>query len=300
MKNVTLFIGNDINNLTPGTSWKDLLDQIIAYYGLTNSVAQHNLKPFPLLYEEIFLKVIRRNPMAEKVVKEYIASRISEIIPNGIHQRIRGLQVEDIITTNYDYTLEGSSDLKNEGIITERLYSVFRKTIVKTTNFWHIHGEAGVPMSINLGYEHYGGQLQQIRNYVVSGTNYESKKVHKQPLIRRIARNGISSLNFQSWIDLFFVKDIHIFGIRLDFIEIDLWWLLTYRARQKLYKGNIEISNSIYYYTPEVYLTDASFKIQLLEANDVNVIALPMSSKEEYYNLIIDRISEARRQSENN
>lgn len=80
--------------------------------------------------------------------------------------------VKNIVTTNYNYTLEGETNLKNEDIIAERLYSIFRKCVLGKTSYWHIHGEAGVPMSINLGYEHYGGQLQHMRNYVTSGTNY--------------------------------------------------------------------------------------------------------------------------------
>jgi hypothetical protein len=295
MKDVTLFIGNDINNLTTGISWRDLLDQIIAYYKLTDTVFQHDRKPFPLLYEEIFLNVNRRdNRMAEKKVKEYIASKISEITPNGIHHRIREMGVKNIITTNYDYTLEGEKNPKNEGVIAERLYSIFRKTIVGKTHYWHVHGEADVPMSINLGYEHYGGQLQQLRNYVVSGTSYENKTIHKKSLVRRIKEDGLRALDFQSWADLFFSKDIHIFGIGLDFIEIDLWWILTFRARQKLYSGTIKIPNSIYYYTPSRYLIDASYKIQLLKANDIVVVDLPYESKENYYNLVLDGIEQVR------
>ena len=34
----------------------------------------------------------------------------------------------------------------------------------------------------------------------------------------------------KSWIDLFFTHDIYIVGLKLDTNEIDLWWLLTYRA----------------------------------------------------------------------
>ncbi len=290
MKDITLFIGNDINNLTPGISWRELLNQIIEHYRLTDSVMQHPMKPFPMLYEEIFLNVIRQNHVEEKKVKEYIASKISQITPNDIHQRILEMGVKNIITTNYDYTLEGSNSLKNEGIISERLYSIFRKTIVNKTNFWHVHGEANVPMSINLGYEHYGGQLQQMRNYVVSGTNYESKKIKKAPLVRRIKEKGPRSLDYNSWIDLFFTKDIHIFGIGLDFIEIDLWWLITYRARAKLYKGTTEIPNNIYYYSPTRFLESSSYKIELLKANDIVIIHFSDDSKEAYYNSVVDRI----------
>jgi len=142
-------------------------------------------------------------------------------------------------------------------------------------------------MSINLGFEHYGGQLQLMRNYVVSGTFYSSKEVPKASLLRRIHTKQVY---YHSWIDLFFMKDIHIFGLSLDFVETDLWWLLTYRARQKFHHKNIPVHNKIYYYIPEEYVASSKYKLDLLMANDVTIISLPGSDKGKYYESIIQRI----------
>ncbi len=35
-----------------------------------------------------------------------------------------------------------------------------------------------------------------------------------------------------SWVDLFFTTDVHILGLGLGVVEMHLWWVLTYRARQ--------------------------------------------------------------------
>lgn len=99
------------------------------------------------------------------------------------------------MTTNYDYTLQGTNLLKNTGVVVERLYSVFRRNELNGTNYWHLHGEANQPMSINLGFEHYCGQLQNMRNYVVTGTDYVSSAVAKSPLLKRLQSKSPWSIN---------------------------------------------------------------------------------------------------------
>jgi hypothetical protein len=127
-----------------------------------------------------------------------------------------------------------------------------------------------------------------MRNYVVSGTFYSSKEVPKASLLRRIHTKQVY---YHSWIDLFFTKDIHIFGLSLDFVETDLWWLLTYRARQKFHHKNIPVPNKIFYYIPEEYAESAKYKLELLVANDVTIVRIPIRDKKEYYETIIKQIS---------
>ncbi|RFS23305.1 hypothetical protein DVR12_09805 [Chitinophaga silvatica] len=287
MKNLVLLVGNDINNLSCGLSWKDLLQDILNFCHAGDQIVIDNNKPFPLLYEEIFLTASKQRKIREKDLKSFIAVKTAEIKGNPIHQSIRSLNPAHIITTNYEFTLEGGTPIENTSIITEKFYSIFRRYQVGPTTYWHIHGDCLNPMSINLGFEHYGGQLQLMRNYVVSGTFYSSKDVPKASLLRRIHTHQVF---YHSWIDLFFTKDIHIFGLSLDFVETDLWWLLTYRARQKFHHKNIPIPNRIYYYIPEEYVAVSQFKLELLTANDVTVVSLPSESKMEYYESIIQII----------
>ena len=145
-------------------------------------------------------------------------------------------------------------------------------------------------MSINLGFEHYGGQLQQMRNNVVSGTTYSSPQAPKLPLLRRLKQGPIQE---HSWLDLFFTKDIHIFGLSLDFVETDLWWLLTYRARQKFQRNTVPVPNHLYYYIPAELVKVAGFKLDMLTANDVTVVTISAKSKLAYYQEILDRIKKA-------
>lgn len=293
-ENTTLLIGNDINNINNSNSWAELLKEIIGHLGVTKQVDMKNLstKPFPLLYEEIFLKTLAKKALPEVELKEFIALLISGIKHNSIHERIMELGLADIMTTNYEYSLQDSSlatkNFKNLGYIRETAYGIFRHNRVGETRVWHIHGECSVPRSITLGYEHYGGLLQHMRNYVATGTDYVSKK-NLAPLILRLERD---KLRGHSWIDLFFTHDIHILGLSLDTSEIDLWWLLTYRARYVLQKGKKIVTNRIYYYYPSRFKEKSKDKLQLLEANQVVTVEIRKGGEDKlkYYGSILDRI----------
>lgn len=287
MTNTALLIANDINNINKGTSWNDLLISIKNKYHV--QTLENGRKPFPMLYEEIFLSAIQQQHMDEKELKTFIADAVSNIQQNELHELIRELSVENIMTTNYDFSLAGTHPKEKTSLVNETTYSVFRQYHSLNKIYWHIHGDCNNPFSINLGYEHYCGQLQKMRDYVVNGPNYSaSTKIYKASLIRRLQAGRQMAL--QSWIDLFFTTDIHIFGLSLDFVEIDLWWLLTYRARNKFYKKNTFIKNQIYYYIPHKYVKDSSDKIQLLRANDVKVEIIDEENKSKYYQKIINSI----------
>lgn len=55
MDQTVLFVGNDINNINNAESWEELLQRIIEFCGIQNKINNIKSKPFPLLYEEIYL-----------------------------------------------------------------------------------------------------------------------------------------------------------------------------------------------------------------------------------------------------
>lgn len=294
MKNTVLLIGNDINNTHADSSWKNLLTSLLDFSEVRNEVSIKN-KPFPLLYEEIFLWSAREHDKEESVLKEFIAKQVNEIEPNDIHREILKLGVQNILTTNYDQAFEKvlsnqTQKLKNEGVIKESLFSLFRKNRVNEMIFWHIHGTALTPKTITLGYEHYGGYLQQMRSYVVTGTKTNYKKDVFDPIHKRLKYNKIG---YDSWIDFFFTHDIEIFGLNLDFVEMHLWWLLTYRAKS-IVTQRIDISNEIRYYYPENLEEESKQKLELFKAVGVQTIAIPMKGEDKtaYYKKVIKRIKE--------
>lgn len=288
MKNNVLMIGNGVNNLTNKESWANLLNSMIHICKVSGQVEINTHKSFPLLYEEIYLK---SKNIREISLKKHISQEVKNITGNEIHGLILNKGFNDIITTNYEYTLQGNQStklndsLKNQGIIKESKYSIFRHNKFNNSNVWHIHGECNVPGSITLGYEHYGGQLQQMRNYVVSGTHYTKKKNQKS----FSSRLKTGEIFFESWIDLFFTKDIHIIGLAMDFVETDIWWLLTYRARlMKSRKG--EISNRIFYYIPQKYLESSKHRIELIKSININLVVKD-NENFEYYKEVLQSIN---------
>jgi hypothetical protein len=284
-----LLIGNDINNATQQYSWKQLLQDLMEYARLETPL-QTEGKPFPLLYEQIFLNAARQYGTREKRIKTYIAVKTLKLMPNPVHQQIMKLNIPVVLTTNYDLTLEQvltkqADKIPNSGIIKENLYSLYRVHSADAFNIWHIHGHAMHPQSITLGYEHYSGYLQQMRNYVVSGINRNGQY---PSLLRRLKENAV---NHTSWIDYFFTHDVHILGLNLDFVEIHLWWLLTFRARLRL-QNKISCTNTIYYYYPHRYEAASKHKLELLRANEVTTIPLIIKSDNRlgYYDRVLKMI----------
>jgi len=286
-----LLVGNDINNLSPGYSWETLLKELINFVGGKGNIKSSG-EQFPLLYEEIWAYAEINKTKSEFDIKEFISEKVQKIKPNVIHEKLACLPVTEILTTNYEFTLEESvvnepSSLKNTGAVSEQKYSLFRHFKFNEKRFWHIHGDANHPQSIALGYEQYSGYLQNMRNYMVSGTKDTYKSIRLESLIKRLKTRDHSTY---SWIDLFFSHDIHILGLGLDFVEIHLWWLLTYRARV-LNGHKLPRRNKIFYYSPTSREEKDKIKHRFLRAYGVTIREVDDSSgKDNYYSNVISKI----------
>lgn len=292
MNKKALLIGNDINNATESYSWQDLINGLLEYARIDRDLNQVN-KPFPMLYEEIYLNSARAHNTPESRLKKYIASQTRKMNPNKIHKDILDLGIENILTTNYDLSFENAAGLninkcRNKGYIKESLYNVFRYHQTSSHKIWHIHGSQTVPKTITLGYEHYSGFLQQMRNYVATGTKGNYAKRDFLPIVKRIQMNDIK---YESWIDLFFTHDIYIFGLNLDFVEMHLWWLLTYRARL-IVENRCKLDNKIFYFYPKKYEKGSKHKLEMFKINGIEIIPEKLQGKYkiQYYERIINRI----------
>ncbi len=289
MREQVLLLGNGINDVTNNYKWRDLITDLIEY--ASPAIRMDEKKPFPLLYEEIYLTNLKSKKISEADLKVFVAKQLLSVESNDVHRRVRSLEFSDILTTNYDYAIENTyehkiSEYQNEGVVKETLYSVFRCREIQKTKIWHIHGEISFPNSILVGNEHYGGNLQHIRNYIVQGSSIEYKKFKSPSLVSLIKEKKVKN---NSWLDLMFLRDVHIIGLTLDFTELDLWWLLTYRARKKLEK-EFPISNKIFYYYPKEYETSIQYKLEVLEANEVHTVGIGKSHDQLYYSKVFDYI----------
>ncbi len=289
-----LLVGNDINNATSSYSWNDLIDGLLAYSKMNKAIQNKN-KPFPFLYEEIYLKSYPLYQTHENKFKKYIASETRKLEANELHAQILDLGINDILTTNYDSLFECTAgltykDCMNQGIIKENLYSMFRHHIIGKQKIWHIHGSENNPQSITLGYEHYSGYLQQMRSYVTIGMKGIYTQKDFLPLRRKLKEQQHVGKH-ESWIDLFFTHDLFIFGLNLDFVEMHLWWLLNYRARARMEK-RFPVNNTIRYFYPEHLKELSLHKLQMFESLHVEVIPVKVtaSGKLGYYKKIIRKI----------
>ena len=294
MKEV-LLIGNGINNITNGYNWKNLIKSLIKKF--CNGEINYEEKPFPLLYEEILAYSLRKGTGDENELKTFICKEIAQIEQNKCHNLIHEVKAENILTTNYDYIIEkvidGNITHTNAGRVDETKYSLMRRTKLenKICNVWHIHGEADNPNTVTLGYEQYAGYLQNMRAYVTQGIKYKNY--------------DLSALNqsfdddcIRTWVDFFFKQNVHIIGLTLDFVEIDLWWLLVYRNRALNRKPSSsgktgKIQNKIYYYFPistEINLQEKN-KREILKSANIELRGIEFKEKNwnGYYDELFER-----------
>lgn len=294
--NAILF-GNGFNMLSKGCpSWNKLLSDMS---DSKNAPILDGIPP-TLQYEQVYLSPNTSfssltSGTEETVLKKSVKRKLKNLSTNEFYLRLIELDADVYITTNYDHVFYDNKETqvvdKNNS---ERLYSIRRWKRIniggKELILYNIHGDLTNVCSIMLGLDHYGGYLAKIQDYV-KGTYKRTKKVHTSKQVfsvvpsisYRIKESSLKDLNHEdygftksgtsllSWIDAFFFADLHIIGLSLDFSEIDLWWLLSRRAR--LYKNRTD-GNKVYYYhtfpLSEIHLHLP--KLRLLEKLGVYVV----------------------------
>ena len=223
-----------------------------------------------------------------------------------IHYQIMHLPVDTVLTTNYDYALETSVCPGFKSCIGSRetVYSRYRKHTVVTGSgpqtVYHIHGEVHAPRSICLGFEQYSGSLEKMRSDLVRTTKNaedpaDEHTFHLQDVMLGVKKENGEDENDGAWYLRFFTDDIYILGLRLDFSEQDIWWLLDYRIRKMRYeKSVLSITNKICFFD-----TDAESRAHegryaarndLLRAFGVEIIYLKGATYDEKYKKAVKRI----------
>jgi hypothetical protein len=254
-----LFVGNSPNQLSGGgSSWAELMRALRTDAGV--ALEGHSEKPFTLHFEELLSsfrqRTLKHNPRAkrrniDRRFKELIAQRMRKLKPNEVHLEIMRLPVTTLLTTNYDFCLEAAllpqSEPELEDWETEEdRYCLFLRRRAGASKFvFHIHGEIARPESIMLGHEAYVESCSNIRRYShlsvrgADGTwedgkgNFYPKAGWLKAKFRR-GRGELDPDKPHSWVDLFMLRDVHIVGFGLEFTEVDIWYLISYKARLAL------------------------------------------------------------------
>jgi len=280
MKQSILF-GNGVNRLTDGEfSWENLITRISKGREIKNI-------PNTLKYEAILLQQDKtsnweannlflesEDTKSETALKNEIGKEMEAFGSNEIYGKIAKMPFDHFMTTNYDKALlnefgENSYEL-NE--MSEKLYSIRRNITIKTSEesetkyYWPIHGYCERPRSIMLGYDQYCGSLAKIDSYVKG--NYKYKDEPWPSIKKRLEENDFKKVI--SWIDLFFISDVHVIGLGLGYEEIDLWWILN-RRKRIMSDMPEKVKNEIYFYeTSEI----EKEKIELFKSFGVEFIPL--------------------------
>ncbi|MCL9640880.1 SIR2 family protein [Rahnella victoriana] len=287
MKNTLLF-GNGINRLsTNAVSWSQLLDKIKGV-----SVFQSGELPNTMIYERIFMEKYSPEECEqtdELEIKQVIADALQLQNSNETLESLASLDIENYLTTNYDYAFEKALGITPEKLSTEDVYSLRRKrkydSIDGVKFLWNIHGEIGQPKTIMLGLDHYIGSVSKIDSYVKGTYSHtvDGKEINVAPMLNKLEK---ASFCFTSWIDLFFSSNVHIVGFSLDYSEIDIWWLLNKRAR---FSARGLVSNKIYFYTNKI----SSEKSGLLKSFNVEVVEFQLTDNDykEMYSSAIKKMN---------
>ncbi|WP_337155455.1 SIR2 family protein [Pseudomonas aeruginosa] len=285
----SLLLGNGVNRAALQKEWVVILQELASEFQADDLLLHLEQKPLSMFIEELCARQPTSFHKAEHAVKVSFARLLEQIVPIEAHRQICE-PFKVIMTTNYDFTIEEAfvGPLHTPAFTApESRYSLFRRHHAAGKDVWHVHGDVGRPSSMVLGYDHYAGSLQKIRNYV-TGT-IEVKKVPYR--LSSPVKNGVLDFPEQrsvySWVDYFLRDHIHIVGLTLDFTEIDLWWLLLHKRRRAHRTGRV------FYYQPAVNKAPSETPItSLLRSLGVEVVAVPAESYVECYQKIAVEIEQ--------
>lgn len=331
-----MLIGNGLNRLdsSQSFSWGNLLTELKNKYSIDIDL-DNFFKPFPLAFDEMQHLKSGNNSLRSKLknLKQSIRTEIETQLAgkrgfNDYHQKLASLNYDDILTTNYDFSLEKSIEpnfarLKPKAALNkqERKFSLKRCYKLKPiTKFWHIHGElydsrihsdetkSYPEESIMIGYEHYASYLEKIQENIKGKSG--SQKTDNQSLTVRIRDKKQTPY----WTDIFFTHNVDIIGQAVDFSENHLWWIFNYRAnlmREGISKNGVLINNKIRFFYAKlngenlidldslkniddlIWKKNSSQKSkaigEVLKAFRIEPIAIECNSHKEFYdNLIAD------------
>jgi hypothetical protein len=289
-----LFIGNGLNRCYyHDLAWNNLLKEIASEY----NISMNTQNSFPMEFECIINQILEKEKVpSDKIysdVKSKIVSHIRSVkeLRNPLHERFMEIPVHAVITSNYDYLLERAyngfpcidecSTNRQKGHA-ENKYSLNRYTTIKDRRFYHMHGELSKPDTLCLGSEHYAGYLARIRESIKRSD--EENKINKDHILE-IMR---SETERNTWVDLLFNKDIHIVGLGLSQCEIDLWWVITYRAflyYTNKFDARNNLKNKITYYDIVSDKDKPSLEKEILKHNltKQHVVYTPFTLKGDNY-----------------
>lgn len=236
-----LLLGNGINRAALQKDWTQILRELASQFDAEELTVNIDKKPLSMFIEELCARSDRQFRSTEHTIKVAFAEVLEQISPIAAHERICGL-FKVILTTNYDFTAEEAlvGPLHQSAFLApETKYSLFRRHRAADVDVWHIHGDVARPSSMVLGFDHYAGTLQKIRNYATDGIEVKKARHRVSSPVKNGVLDFTTNRPIYSWVDYFLRDHIHIVGLGMDFTEIDLWWLLLHKRRRLHQTGKV-------------------------------------------------------------
>lgn len=280
------------------SSWKDLLEELTVpkYKGKVHL----NGLPNPLQI------ILRTDGEVNGILTAHKDMLKGRPVTTELTERIRRIydaNPDHILTTNYSYEIESAalgkkilSDNKLADLQThssevsrcEGQYMIHTCINAASIPVWHIHGEARKPKSIIIGHYWYGSLLAKY------------KKIMDDRKDRYEKNEAKGCYEVLSWLDAFVMGDVYVLGFGFDVSEMDLWWLLNRKQRERS-----SLKGKLYYYSNEDTGTFID-KEELLKVCDAEVIhckdlkmtvPVPSDKYQAYYDAAITDICERIRKS---
>lgn len=275
-----LLLGNGINRAALQKDWTQILCELAGQFNAEDLTLLLKEKPLSMFIEELCARSEGRFASSEHRVKVAFAGLLEQITPIPAHDRICRL-FKVIMTTNYDFTIEEALAgplYQSTCLAPESRYSLFRRHTAAGIDIWHVHGDVSRPSSMVLGFDHYAGALQKIRNYVTDGIEVK-KEPHK---VSSPVKNGMLDFTtyrtIYSWVDYFLRDHIHIVGLGMDFTEIDLWWLLLHKRRRLHQTGKV-----FFYHLCAGAAPSETAVTSLLRSLNVEIVSIAQATWTECY-----------------
>lgn len=245
-----LLLGNGINRafFEGAFAWNNFIKELSVYNDSLDKTGTDDKEiskvPYPL---QIVLRTGDNVDAAIKNAKFNLYGEVGNDEQRDVLRKILSMNFDHILTTNYSYELEMAALDRGVKLTDNRLKKTMQKhtKAVKSAeamyllhtynsvdyngaqnNIWHIHGEARKPDSMVIGHYYYGNLLFKYKKYFDKLKNHYSSSQEKG-----------QEIEIKSWLDAFILGDVYILGFGMDFSEMDLWWLINRKKRERADHG---------------------------------------------------------------
>ena len=283
-----LLLGNGLNRVYGGASWAGLLARINR-----TEFTPEQVKGIPLPMQAVLLSDDHVDVSLKDLRRELTRCELHPWLADQL-RRLLSLPFDCILTPNFTYELECAADPDFLEIPsrhrryqrhTPAVEQAERRFMLHTyyelptprgcVPLFHVHGEARKPDSVILGHYYYGNLLFRYDDYLT----------RRAPDRQFPTGRGGRGMPVLSWLDYFILGDVYSLGFGFDTAEMDLWWLLCRKKRERAAHGEL------YFLEPE--RQNAETKHALLRAYDARCVSFGMADLDNNgYKLFYERAVE--------